>query len=96
MGAYWQFALAAVAMFAAFFAAGVFAAYALALAAYRFSRMDGGRTRAYHNKFRSFVDDCYFKVTVKENTSGLTKVLNIRFDDEVVTGVSVNTTEMQF
>ena len=59
-------------------------------------RMDGGRTRAYHNKFRSFVDDCYFKVTVKENASGLTKVLNIRFDDEVVTGVSVNTTEMQF
>lgn len=58
--------------------------------------MDGGRTRAYHNKFRSFVDDCYFKVTIKENSSGLTKVLNIRFDDKVVTGVNVSDTELAF
>ena len=53
-------------------------------------RMDGGRTRAYHDKFRSYVDDCYFKVWIKENTSGLTKEFNERFDDAVVTAVNMN------
>lgn len=59
-------------------------------------RLDSGRTRAYHDKFRSFVDDCYFKVTINENTSGLTKVINIRFDDAVVTGVNISNAEMSF
>lgn len=59
-------------------------------------RMDGGRTRAYHDKFRSFVDDCYFKVWIKENTSGLTKEFKVRFDDKVVTGVNVSDSEMAF
>ena len=62
----------------------------------RTSRLDSGRTTAYHNKFRSFVDDCYFQVTIRENTSGLSKVIDIRFSDEVVTGVSVNSSEMVF
>ena len=60
------------------------------------SRLDSGRTTAYHNKFRSFVDDCYFQVTIRENTSGISKVIDVRFSDEVVTGVSVNTPEMVF
>ncbi len=59
-------------------------------------RLDAGRTTAYNNKFRSFVDDCYFTVTVKENTSGLSKTFKIRFDNTVVTGVSVNNTELAF
>lgn len=59
-------------------------------------RMDGGRTRAYHDKFRSFVDDCYFKVWVKESTSGLTKEFKVRFDDGVVTGVNMSNGEMSF
>ncbi len=59
-------------------------------------RLDSGRTRAYHDKFRSYVDDCYFKITVKENTSGLTKTFNVRFDDSVVTGVSISDAEMSF
>ncbi len=59
-------------------------------------RMDGGRTRAYEDKFHSFVDDCYFRVTVKESVSGLTKTFNIRFDDSLVTGVDMNNTEMEF
>ena len=59
-------------------------------------RMDGGRTRAYHDKFRSYVDDCYFKVWIKENTSGLTKEFNVRFDDAVVTGVNMNNVELSF
>ena len=62
----------------------------------RSQRIDSGRTVAYFNKFRSFVDDCYFQVKITENNSGISKVIDIRFDDEVVTGVSVNTTEMQF
>ena len=59
-------------------------------------RMDGGRTRAYHDKFRSFVDDCYFKVWVKESNSGLTKEFKVRFDDGVVTGVNMSNGEMSF
>lgn len=59
-------------------------------------RMDGGRTTAYTDKFRSYVDDCYFKILVKENTSGLSKEILIRFDNSIVTGVSVNNGEMQF
>ena len=59
-------------------------------------RMDGGRTRAYHDKFRSFVDDCYFKVWVKESNSGLTKEFNVRFDDAVVTGVNMSNGEISF
>ena len=62
----------------------------------RSQRIDSGRTVAYFNKFRSFVDDCYFQVKITENNSGISKVIDIRFDDEVVTGVSVNTTEMKF
>ncbi len=59
-------------------------------------RMDGGRTRAYHDKFRSFVDDCYFKVWVKESNSGLTKEFKVRFDDGVVTGVNMSNGELSF
>lgn len=59
-------------------------------------RMDGGRTRAYTDKFRSYVDDCYFKVWITESTSGLTKEFIVRFDDKVVTGVNVSESEMSF
>ena len=33
--------------------------------------IDGGRTRAYKDKFRSYVSDCYVEITVTEKTSGL-------------------------
>lgn len=58
--------------------------------------LDSGRTRAYSDKFRSYVDDCYFELTIKENVSGLSKKYIIRFDDKVVTGVKSGTTEIQF
>ena len=58
--------------------------------------MDGGRTLAYHDKFRSYVDDCYFKVWVKENTSGLMQEFKVRFSDGVVTGVSLADNELTF
>lgn len=58
--------------------------------------IDSGRTRAYTNKFRSYVDDCYFKVVITENTSGFKKEFKIRFDDKVVTGVNVSANEMSF
>ena len=59
-------------------------------------RGDRGRTVFYWDKFRSYVDDCYFKVYIREKTSKLYKELEIRFDDTIVTGVNVNQTEMQF
>ena len=62
----------------------------------RMQKGDGGRTTFYWDKFRSYADDCYFTVRIKEKTSGLRKDLEIRFDDTTVTGVNVNQTEMQF
>ncbi len=59
-------------------------------------RLDSGRTTGYHDKFRSFVDDCYFNIVITENTSGLTKEIKVRFDDKVVTGVNVSASEMNF
>ncbi len=59
-------------------------------------RIDGGRTQYYTNKFREFASDCYFNVTIKENNSGITKVLKVRFDDSVVTGVNVSNAELSF
>lgn len=62
----------------------------------RTERLDSGRTRGYVDKFRSFVDDCYFKVWITENNSGLTKEIVVRFDESVVTGVNVNSGELLF
>lgn len=59
-------------------------------------RMDGGRTRAYTNAFRSYDSDCYFTVKITENGSGLSETIKIHFDDSVVTSVSVNNAEMTF
>ena len=62
----------------------------------RMQKGDGGRTTFYWDKFRSYVDDCYFTVRIEEKMSGISKELEIRFDDTIVTGVNVNQTEMQF
>ncbi|MBO5067620.1 MAG: hypothetical protein II988_04210 [Clostridia bacterium] len=59
-------------------------------------RMDGGRTTGYTNKFYSFVDDCYFKVWVEETVSGYKEAFVFRFDESVVTGITVDNTEMEF
>ena len=59
-------------------------------------RLDSGRTKSYTDKFRSFVDDCYFTVTVSESTSRVSKVMIIRFNDTVVTGIEVNLNDMIF
>jgi len=60
------------------------------------TRMDGGRTWGYSDKFRSCVDDCYFTVTLTEATSGISKVMTIRFDNTVVTSVNASVSEMVF
>lgn len=57
---------------------------------------DGGRSTFYWDKFRSYVDDCYFKVWIRETNSGLMKELEIRFDKSIVTGINVNHPEMEF
>lgn len=50
-------------------------------------RIDGGRTHAYTNKFRSIVDDCFFVIYMTEPNSGLTSLFRVRLDETVVTGV---------
>jgi hypothetical protein len=60
------------------------------------TRMDSGRTWGYTDKFRSYVDDCYFTVVLKETNSGISKTMTIRFDDSVVTGVNASVSEMVF
>ncbi len=59
-------------------------------------RMDGGRTTGYTNKFYSYVDDCYFRVWVEETVSGYKEAFVFRFDESVVTGITVDNTEMEF
>ena len=54
------------------------------------------RTTGYTNKFYSFVDDCYFKVWVEETVSGYKEAFVFRFDESVVTGITVDNTEMEF
>ena len=61
-----------------------------------FYGMDGGRTKAYHNIFRSYVTDCYFKVKLTEAKSGLSKTIKIRFDETVVAGVEMEENEVLF
>ena len=59
-------------------------------------RLDGGRTRAYKNQFRSYVGDCYFTVTITEKTSGLSETIKIRLDNTAVASVSLDHDRMSF
>ena len=59
-------------------------------------RIDGGRTQAYKNQFRSYVSDCYFIVTITEKTSGLSKNIPIRLDHTAVASVSLDLDRMSF
>lgn len=60
------------------------------------TRMDGGRTRLYTDKFHSYVDECYFRLTVTEPISHVSKTIKIIFDDTIVTGVNTNTSQINF
>ncbi len=59
-------------------------------------RMDGGRTIFYEGKFRSYVTDCYFNVTLTERNSGCSKTIKVVYDPGVVTGVNMSQNEMEF
>ena len=59
-------------------------------------RLDGGRTRAYKNQFRSYVNDCYFTVTITEKTSGLSETIKFRIDSTAVSGISLDHDRMSF
>ena len=59
-------------------------------------RMDGGRTIFYEGKFRSYVTDCYFNVTLTEQNSGCRKTIKVVYDPGVVTGVNMSQNEMEF
>ena len=59
-------------------------------------RMDGGRTIFYEGKFRSYVTDCYFNVTLTEQNSGCSKTVKVVYDPGVVTGVNMSQNEMEF
>ena len=60
------------------------------------TRMDGGRTKLYTNKYHSSVGDCYFRLTVTEPNSHVTKTIKITFDSSIVTGVTTNKSEISF
>ena len=59
-------------------------------------RMDGGRTIFYEGKFRSYVTECYFNVTLTEQNSGCSKTIKVVYDPGVVTGVNMSQNEMEF
>ena len=61
------------------------------------SRIDGGRTRSYTNKFKELAtEDAYLYIRLDQTSSGLSKLMKIKFDTSVVTGVSVNDTTLLF
>ena len=60
------------------------------------TRADGGRTWSYSDKFYEYVSDCYFKLGVRENSSGLYKEYIINFDPTLVTGVTLSKTTLTF
>ncbi len=59
-------------------------------------RMDGGGTIFYEGKFRSYVSECYFNVTLTEQNSGCSKTIKVVYDPGVVTGVNMSQNEMEF
>ena len=59
-------------------------------------RMDGGRTIFSEGKFRSYVSECYFNVTLTEQNSGCSKTIKVVYDPGVVTGVNMSQNEMEF
>ena len=60
------------------------------------TRMDGGRTKLYTNKYHSSVGDCYFRLTVTEPNSHVTKTIKITFDSTIVTGVNTSSSQINF
>ncbi len=61
------------------------------------SRIDGGRTRNYTNKFYEYAtDDAYFYIRLDQPDSGLSKLMKIKFDETVVAGVDVSKTQIYF
>ncbi len=62
----------------------------------KLTRLDGGRTIAYTNKFRSFASDCYFTVKITEKNSGISQTIKIRLDESIPTNVTVSESELQF
>lgn len=60
-------------------------------------RIDGGRTRNYTNKFKEYAtDDAYFYIRIDQPDTGLSKLMKIKFDATVVTGVETNKTQILF
>ena len=63
----------------------------------KMNRIDGGRTRNYENKFKEYAtDDAYFYIRITQPDSNLTKVMKIKFDATVVTGVTTNQSQLLF
>lgn len=63
----------------------------------KMNRIDGGRTRNYENKFKEYAtDDAYFYIRIDQPDTGLSKLMKIKFDATVVTGVETNKTQIYF
>lgn len=60
------------------------------------SKIDGGRTCKYKNKFKEFVEECYFVLTITEPVSGISTSLTLKFDETLVTGISADCNQLFF
>lgn len=59
-------------------------------------RMDGGRTISYVDRYKESVGECYFSIVIKEEKSGNRVQMKIKFDESIVTGIDINTSQMSF
>ncbi len=60
------------------------------------AKIDGGRTRAYTDKFHEYVSECYFNVTVTETTSGVSKTIKAKIDPGSVVEVNISNDTLEF
>ena len=67
-----------------------------AIESYYASAIFDGFTMLYTEHFKEFVTDCYFTVTLQEELSGVQKTIEIRFSEDIVTGVEIDNSEIVF
>ena len=63
----------------------------------KYSKIDGGRTSKYTNRFHSYATDvAYFYIYLRQPDTGLEKYIKIKFDGSVVAGVNLLSTVLYF
>lgn len=58
--------------------------------------MDGFRRYAYKNKYKETVEDCSISIVIHEKVSNIRASMTIKFDESVVTDISISSPKIEF